>query len=181
MRPTARSYRAAIALGTDARMRSPRRFATSNLSYPAMNVLPCAAQHFYVIRQDSLDVRDFSPRESIVFSNLAWSCRAVQSEDSLATSPDHMHVSRPVVVRVDYRAQSIKSQDCRHNEILSYPKRLGYYERSLDSRTRSHLSCEIRSGQGFQKSGGDGDNEDNAIGIENEETRTRHQVLGTRY
>src|SRR6266446_7343937 len=57
IRPVARSYLTAIALGPDARIRSPRRFAISKLSYLAMNVLPCAAQRFQLTRQDSLDMR----------------------------------------------------------------------------------------------------------------------------
>jgi hypothetical protein len=109
MRLLARSYCTAIALGTDACKCSPRRFASSKLSYPAMNVLPSAAQRFQVSRQNPLDIRDFSPRESVVLPNLGRSRRTAQVEWGLATSSDRMHVSRPMIVRLNHRAQSIKS------------------------------------------------------------------------
>jgi hypothetical protein len=125
-RPVARSYCAAIALGTDARIRSPRRVAISNLSYPAMNVPPRAAQRFQMIHQNSFDLRDLSPRESVVLPDLGRPRPTVQVEYRFTTSSDHMHMSRPVIIRINHSAQSIKSQNCRHIEILSYPKRLGF-------------------------------------------------------
>ncbi len=33
----------------------------------------------------------------------------MQVKYALATSSDHVHMSRPVVIRIDHRAQSIKS------------------------------------------------------------------------
>jgi hypothetical protein len=103
-------------------------FAISNLSYPAMNVLPCCAQHLQVTSKDSLDLGDFPSRESVIFPNLNRSRPAIQMDYSLATSANDMNLCRPVVIRINHCAQSIKSQRGRHNNIPSYPKRLGYWD-----------------------------------------------------
>jgi hypothetical protein len=51
--------------------------------------------------------------------NLGRPSRAFQIEYCLRSSSDHMHVGWPVIVWVNHHAQSIKSQNCRHNTIVS--------------------------------------------------------------
>jgi hypothetical protein len=50
-----------------------------------------------------------------------------------------MHVSRPVVVRINHDAQSVESQNGRHIIILPYPNRLG----SCDTRVRLYVRVTV--------------------------------------
>src|SRR5438105_627721 len=84
-----------------------------------MNLLPCSAKLFQVPSDSLLHLPDLSSRKSIILTQLRWSARTVQVEDGFTVRPNHMDMSRPMVVRVDHHAQSSKPQNCRHFQILT--------------------------------------------------------------
>jgi hypothetical protein len=70
-------------------------------------------------RQLALDQMEVALPESIILAFFNGTARAIQTEDRLAPSTDHMHVSRTVIVRIN-DTQSIESVDRWHNAILSH-------------------------------------------------------------
>ena len=69
--------------------------------------------------QRLLYLADLPIGKAIVFAKLHRSCRTIQIKDCLTAPADYMDVSGSVIVRVDYDAQSIKPENCRHSLIIS--------------------------------------------------------------
>lgn len=67
-----------------------------------------------MFRELSLNMSDLALCEAVVLSKLDRARRTIQIEGCFTASPDHVHVGRPVIVRVDYDAQSVESENCRH-------------------------------------------------------------------
>jgi hypothetical protein len=44
----------------------------------------------------------------------------------LASSPNHMHMRRPLIIEIDGHPQAAKSRDRWHSSFYDNPKRLGY-------------------------------------------------------
>src|ERR1700689_1785994 len=82
-----------------------------------------------MVGQNALDLFDFAPRESVIFSNLRRSSRTLQIEYRFTTSADHMHMRWPMIVRVNHHPQSLEPKNCRHS--LLYPKRLGLWNQLI--------------------------------------------------
>ena len=68
-----------------------------------MNLLPCPAQFFQVVRQDVQDVSDLTPGESIVLPELYRSGQTVQIKYRFAARPKRVDVGRSMIVRTDHR------------------------------------------------------------------------------
>jgi len=99
-----------------------------------MNALPFAAQPVQVIHQHTFYLRDLAARESVVFPKFDRSRRTLQIEDRLTAAPDHMHMSWPMIIRVDNYPHSAKPED-RGQPLSFYPnsQALGFF--------RAVLSC----------------------------------------
>jgi len=76
-----------------------------------MNLLPCSAQLVQMLRQDARYVPDLSPREPIILSELRRSRRTIQTENSLATMPNHVDVGRSMIIGIDYNPQAVESEN----------------------------------------------------------------------
>jgi hypothetical protein len=63
--------------------------------------------------------------EANVLSQTGWPIRAVQLEDGLLSTPDHMDVCRPMVVRVNHNAETRKPQNGRHSPSALQTQTLG--------------------------------------------------------
>jgi len=117
-----RSYRAATAIGSLARRRSARRVATSNSSRAAMDCSPFLAERPDAPVEHGPDVRDLPPREAVVLPEFGWASRTMQIENGFASGTEHVHMRRPMIVRIDDDSVSLKSQNGRHPN----PNRLGF-------------------------------------------------------
>jgi hypothetical protein len=62
----------------------------------------------------------------MVLPELYRSGRTVQIEYGLTTTPNHMDMGRPMIVRIDHNTQPIEPHYGRHQSIVpQIPKRLG--------------------------------------------------------
>jgi hypothetical protein len=77
------------------------------------------------LRQCGLDAANLRPREAVVLPKFRPPCRTVQVENSLAAAVHNVHVSRPVIVRINHDPQPTDAINSRHS--TKKPKRLGYF------------------------------------------------------
>jgi hypothetical protein len=86
-----------------------------------MNSLPNLAKRVQRFGQLVLDPCYVAAGESVVLPKLDRAVRAVQIEESLASSPDHVNTGRAVVVEIDNHAQARKSEYCRQIYSTIFP------------------------------------------------------------
>jgi len=80
-----------------------------------MMLSPCGAKGFNLGIEKTRDAADFYGRHAAAnLTHLDRSSRAIQAEDRLAASADHMNMCGAVVSAIDDNAVSVESGDCWH-------------------------------------------------------------------
>jgi hypothetical protein len=63
-------------------------------------------------------VGDLPAWKSVVLSEFYRARRAIQIEDGFTTTPDHVGVGGPMIIRIDHYAEPVKPENRRHDFIV---------------------------------------------------------------
>jgi len=83
-----------------------------------MYLLPCPAQFGDVIQQLRLNVVQLVICKTEICPQTQGASRTIQIEDGAVSLPDDVNVRRPMIVGVDYDAQTPQSQDGWHERSV---------------------------------------------------------------
>jgi hypothetical protein len=83
-----------------------------------MNLLPCHAKFGDVIQQLRLNVMQLVICKTEICPQTQWHSRTIQVENGAVSLSDDVNVRRPMVVGVDYDAQTPQSQNGRHESRI---------------------------------------------------------------
>lgn len=72
------------------------------------------------MNQCASNSRQIAPCEPIVLPQLYRAFRTIQDEYRLASAANYAHVRRVVIVWINDYTQSVESEDCRYDSILTH-------------------------------------------------------------
>ena len=79
-----------------------------------MNPLPRGQKHIQVQNKSALDLRNFAPREAVILAMRDATLRTIKLKNRFVSLPNHVHMRRAVIVRVDYDPQPANPQNGWH-------------------------------------------------------------------
>ena len=85
---------------------------------------PFRTEMWQLQHRSRFNLRYISRQKTIILSQLRWPAWAIQFKNGLAIT-DNMHMSGPMIVRVNHNPQSVYFVYFWH--CITKPKRLGYF------------------------------------------------------
>jgi hypothetical protein len=83
-----------------------------------MYLLPCHAKFGDVIQQLHLNLAQFASRKTEICAQTQRASRTIQIENGAVTLPDDVNMRRPMIIGVDYDAQTPQSQHGWHERSV---------------------------------------------------------------